>query len=454
MSATVASKSKKLIKPLNPQEFSPESVTFGPVKTNSELGTKWVDTTYDNDGDDKFRVVARGCVIKSFKKQDIPVKEGEIKKETKNRKDKFQIFMGVKDSKFIDMITKYEDAVIKAAEENSSAWLDDTFNNEECRQMLKSIMSHHEKYGYAIGGILSRDFTCKSKVEEVPDVSDLFVALAKNNVIDVCFSFTKIKLGAGKFSVGLEVSQINIVGKAQDGEYEQFSLKPTEYEAGKITLTSVEQHEKGGKFCKMFYDSKPVRIRLENINGRIFKFEKEGTVSYSMSIRMSDPSFRAMMEGIDNEIFNALVAGSKDYYGAKKTAKLLKPMYKNIFSYNKTDQEKIKKGEQPSYDPSVWFKIYHSNEKGFDGKIINAENGKPITNTEELLNKDLSITSVEAYSRHIWFGQKTSVNFTLNKCFVNHETTEYDMDGVEDDTTGEAAEAVEETQEVANSDAE
>ena len=449
MSATVASKSKKLIKPLNPQEFSNESVKFGPVKNNSELGTKWVDTTYDNDGDDKFRVVARGCVIKSFKKQELPVKEGEIKKENNNRKDKFQIFMGVKDTKFIEMVTKYEDAVVKAAEENSQAWLDDNFNTEECRQMLKTIMSHHEKYGYAIGGILSRDFTCKSKIEEVPDVSDLFVALAKNNVIDICFSFTKIKLGAGKYSVGLEVTQINIVGKAQEGEYEQFSLKPSEFESGKITLTPVEQHEKGGKFCKMQYDSKPVRIRLENITGRIFKFEKEGTVSYSMSIRMSDPTFRKMIEGIDEEIFSGLVAGSKEYYGQKKTSKLLKPMYKNLFSYNKTDQDKIKKGEQPSYDPSVWFKIYHSDEKGFDGKIINTENGKPITNTEELLNKDLNITSVEAYSRHIWFGQKTSVNFTLNKCSVNHETTEYDMDDVEDDTNGEA---VEETQEVANSD--
>lgn len=447
MSATVASKSKKLIKPMNPQEFSAETVKFGPVKNNSELSTKWVDTTYENNVDDKFRIVARGCVIKSFKKQDIPVKEGD--KETKNRKDKFQIFMGVKDTKFIDMVTKYEDAVVKAAEENSQAWLDDNFNTDECRQMFKSIMSYHEKYGYAIGGILSRDFTCKSKIEEVPDVSDLFVALAKNNVIDACFSFTKIKLGAGKFSVGLEVTQINIVGKAKEGDYDQFSLKPAEFESGKITLTSVEQHEKGGKFCKMQYDSKPVRIRLENITGRIFKFEKEGNISYSMSIRMSEPAFRKMIEGIDEEIFTSLVAGSKEYYGVKKTSKLLKPMYKNIFSYNKTDQEKIKKGEQPSYDPSVWFKIYHSDEKGFDGKITNSETGKPITNTEELLNKDLSITSVEAYSRHIWFGQKTSVNFTLNKCSVNHETTEYDMDDIEDDTIEET---VEETQEVVDSD--
>ena len=73
MSANNASNSKKVIKPLNPQEFSTESVKFGPVKNNSELGTKWVDTTYDNDGDDKFRVVARGCVIKSFKKQNLEI---------------------------------------------------------------------------------------------------------------------------------------------------------------------------------------------------------------------------------------------------------------------------------------------------------------------------------------------------------------------------------------------
>jgi len=194
-------------------------------------------------------------------------------------------------------------------------------------------------------------------------------------------------------------------------------------------------------------------VHLENIKARIFKFEKEGAGAYSMSIRLADPTFRKMVESVDEEVFNLLVANSKEYLGAKKTAKLARPMVKQIYSYNKTDQEKVKKGEKPTYDPSIWLKIYFSDEKGFDGKIINAETGKAIQNTEDLINKDLDITSLDFYSRHIWFGPKgASINFTLGKCSVTYETTEYDMDAIEGGAaTGEGSED-EETQEAANSD--
>ena len=120
------------------------------------------------------------------------------------------------------------------------------------------------------------------------------------------------------------------------------------------------------------------------------------------------------------------------------TAKMLKTSVKRLLSYNKTDLEKIAKGEKPSYDPSVWIKIYYSAEKGFDDKIVNVEGGKPIRNTDELINKDLNISSLEFYSRHIWFGPKgTSTNLTLGRCAVNYETTEYDMDDATGDASGD-----------------
>jgi hypothetical protein len=251
----------------------------------------------------------------------------------------------------------------------------------------------------------------------------------------------------------MEVTQINVVG-VSEGSGESHGLKPEEYNAGHITLTELKQHEKGGKFCKMLYQERPVRIHLENIKARIFKFDKEETISYSMSIRLSDPTFRKMVESLDEEVFNLLVANSKEYLGAKKTAKLARPMVKQIYSYNKTDTEKVKKGEKPTYDPSIWLKIYFSDEKGFDGKIINSETGKAIQNTEDLINKDLDITSLDFYSRHIWFGPKgVSINFTLGKCSVTYETTEYDMDTIQGSAAaGEDSGDDEDTLEAANSD--
>jgi hypothetical protein len=445
---------KKVVKPLNPNEFSTEHVKFSNVKNNTEIGTKWVDTTYSKTAgnDEKMLIVARGCVVKTFKKAENKDKNGKefTDKDGKPRKDKFQIFMGLKDDKFVSMVKSYEKFLLTKAQENSIAWFDEQFDEEECHTMLKPLLSEHEKYGAAIGGMLARDFTCKSKTDTVPDVSDLTVALAKGTIIDVCLCFNKIKIGAGKYSIGVEVTQINIIGVATGSDYETFSIKPEEYVAGKVSLTEVQQHEKGGKFCKVMYDEKQLRFRLDNVVGRIFKFDKDGQVSYSMSIRLSDVTIRKMVEGLDQEIFDLLVANSKEYFGAKKTPKLLKAVVKSMFSYNKTDQEKIKKGEKPTYDPSIWIKIYHSEEKGFDGKVVNVENSKPILNTEDLVGKDLNIASIEVYSRHIWFGPKgTSINMTLNKCAVSYETTEYDMDDIE----GSANEdEIEETQEVTNSD--
>lgn len=442
---------KKIIKPLFPTEFNTDHVKFSNVKTNTELGLKWVDTSYSRaeTGDDKFLVVARGCVVKTFGKMEYKGKDGKEASNDKPRKDKYSIFMSVKDDEFIDMVKTFEKYLEQIGHENSQAWFDNDFTVEECHDILKPIMSAHEKYGYSIGSVLSREFTCKSKIEEVPDVSDLNVALAKNTIIDVCFHFNKIKLGAGTYRLGAEITQINIVG-ISEGSGESHGLKPEEFESGKITLTPLQQHEKGGKFCKILYDDHPVRVHLENVVGRILKFEKDG-ISYVMSIRLADPVLRKMVEGMDEEIFNLLVANSKEYLGAKKTAKLARPIVKPILSYSKNDQEKIKKGEKPSYDPSIWIKIYYSEEKGFDGKIINADNDKPIQNTEDLVNKDLTIASLDFYSRHIWFGPKgASTNFTLAKCKVTYETTEYDMDAATADASGDAEN--EEEAEAVNSD--
>jgi hypothetical protein len=456
MSAKVSEQSskKKIIKPLNPSEFVKENVKFSTVRNNTELGLKWVDTTYKRDDSaEKMLVVARGCIIKTFGKMKMKGKEPAPAKDGKPRRDKYSVFMSLKDEEFIEMVKTYEAYLDEVGHENSQAWFDTVFEVEECHQMQKSCISSNDKYGYAIGANLAIDFTCKSKTEEVPDVSDLNVALAKNNIVDVCFHFNKINLGAGTYRTSIEITQINVVG-VSEGSGESHGLKPEDYESGKITLTPIQQHEKGGKFCKILYDEHPVRIHLENINGRIFRFEKDDTVAYSMSIRLSDPTFRKMVEGIDDEVFNLLVANSKEYFGMKKTAKLARPMVKQIYSYNKTDQEKIKKGEKPTYDPSIWLKIYFSEEKGFDDKIINAESKDAIRNTEELINKDLNISSLDFYSRHIWFGPKgVSINFTMGKCAITYETTEYDMDAVQDaEGTEEEGEEEAEEEEAANSD--
>ena len=69
--SSVKSNSKSvanIIKPLSPSEFNSEKIVFSNVIINTEIGNKYCKITYGNNNDGKLLVVARGCVIKNFKK--------------------------------------------------------------------------------------------------------------------------------------------------------------------------------------------------------------------------------------------------------------------------------------------------------------------------------------------------------------------------------------------------
>ena len=419
-----------MIKPFNPTDVDPSKVSFSNVINIPDIGVKYCKMTYDDatSNDKKLLVVIRGCKIITFKKL-------ENDKDVKGKKDKYQIFMGVKDENFINMVKKFEKYLITQGVENSKQWFDETMEEEECIEMLKPTLTTSEKYpGYAIGGVLANDFVCKSTTSDVPDVSNLEEALQKKTVIDVCISINKLKLGVGKYSLGFEINQINIKSIGDGEQYESNAFTPETFNKEKISLDTIQQHEKGGKFCYLLYEDKKLRVKLTDTVGRIFKLENDNGVSYSMSIRLRDEKLHSIIKDIDKSIFTTLLTKSKDYYGSKKTEKLLKTALKPLESYNKADQEKIKRGEKPTYEPSIWIKIWHSDEKGFDGKIVNNETNKAITNTEDVLNKDINISSIEFYSRHIWFGPKgTSINLTVNKCSVSYDAPVYDMDDMNDD---------------------
>jgi hypothetical protein len=446
------STSQKVIKPLNPSEFDINNVEYTNKITNTEYGFEWVNVHYKNPNskEKQLRVVARKCVIKSFGKAEVKDdgKKPKKGKDEKPKHDKFQAWLDVKDEAFIEMMKTFEDSLLETAVEKSKEWFDDEMTESECLDMRRSAIAHSDKYGYSISATLSNDFTCKSKTEDVPDVSDLTQALAKKTVVDICFNITKVKLSKMSFRLGLEISQINIISVGGGSEeYVSTAITPEEFKKGNIKISERKQHEKGGRFCKVLYEEKPLRVRLENVGGRIFKFEKEGQCNYSICIRLADAHVRKMFEDIDEELFNLILANSKELYdgNSKKTAKQLKNILKPLVSYGKTDVEKMKEGKKPEFDPSIWIKLYYSEEKGFDGKIVNVDNNTPFDKAEDIVNKDVNITSIEFFSRHVWFGPKgTSTNLTLNKCQITYDVPVYDMDDAEDNDAEESEQEEEE----------
>ena len=149
------------------------------------------------------------------------------------------------------MIKDFEKYLITQGVENSEKWFDESMEEEECADMFKQTLSTSEKYpGSAIGGILANDFVCKSTTSDVPDVSNLELALEKNTVVDVCICINKLKFGVGKYSLGFEINQINIKNIGANEPYESNAIIPANFNKEQLKLGSIQQHDKGGKFCE------------------------------------------------------------------------------------------------------------------------------------------------------------------------------------------------------------
>lgn len=414
-------------------KFNFDNIKYGEIYSDI-YNNKSISTSYKDRS--SIFVVAHKCKI-------ITYTDEEGKK---------QLYVGITDEEFLNQIKIYNAHTVKYVSKNSKSFLGDDYTEEDCEGMLKpDTIQFKEQYGHSVSALLSKKtFICKSKTDDIQDVSDLSVALQKGNIVDICFDLIKIKLGLNKFSVGMEIKQVNIIGLGDFSQYKSNAIEPKDFNKSLIKVSEIETLDKGNKKTSILYGDgekpKTIRINLENLkNCRLFENKqqvenrqtgvKEDKASYSLRIPLSDPVHKQMFDDIYEESlaqFNELTSKGLDSNKKILKAKQNRKEFKSILSYGKEDQERIKKNETPTYSPSTYIKMFYSTEKAFDGKITNSA-GEKITNPEDLLNKDLSIESLEIYNKHIWICSKgTSINFTLNKCVVNNDVPpSYNMDYID-----------------------
>ena len=438
----MASSTTKIYKPVDPIDFNEQKVKYSEPKPTKD-GFKKIYTEYNDTK--QFLFVIRGCKILNFI-------------EGKN------LFVQITDENAMQMIRKYESSITSKCLDDSVSWFGEKYNQEESTNALKTILLSKPEFpdSFTLSLPLSDKFIVKSKVSSITDDIDIKTKLAKFNLIDVCVNFKSIKIAKVEYNIIVECNQANIVSVGKTGEYKSNAILPENYTPGKITLSKLNTKTYNGKngspdittkSAEVLYNSKGFRCNFKDINSRIFKYIKDGnedSTSYSLSLRApKDTPERKMFDSIYDESFKIVSTGDncKEYYDKKYTPKQLKGMFKHILAYNKADQELIKLGKEPTNQPSIYFNIlFNKNDNGkgnkFYGKFMNNADKKVIENIDELLGKDLNITSLETYCKGVSFHSKgTSIKFVVDKCYINFDVPEYDMDAV--DATSDVEDDVE-----------
>lgn len=414
--------------PLTKDTLDIDSIKFGPIRINKEYNTRNSPVSYSGDGapNNKLAIIIKGCQV-------ITVRPADEKNNSPS------IYVNIHDAEFIDIMHQIEQCMVDYATSHNEQWFDNKdLERDDIEEMLKPMVTHNEKYKSHNANInLAKTVKIFDGANQLEGSAvDL---LRKNQLVDICIEITNAKPAKKTLKLGHNAVKLKIVGESEGSVATPNHLDPETFDPSNIKLTKKDTHEMGGSFSKLQYDGSSPNFKMTNVTGFMFKNEnketKDGTetvkISYSLSIRLDNEKYRNMFEKLNKSIYTELQTRSIEFWGGKKMKSdaMMKNVYKPIISYNQEDTKKIEAGQAPQYPPSIWIKVYFSEKDQFAGRFVNSADGKKI-DMNNYIRKPFNISELTFYSRHIWFGNVTTVNFTVNNCKIEDSTPDYDMDGI------------------------
>lgn len=394
-------------------DFNPEQLAYGNVKTDTTYNFKrvWV-----NDGNRRYKTPV-GMVI-------FP------KKEDRNEGWTFSFCLSIDDDRFVDCFgNQLDNKLIKDGAENSVSWFGSDQDEEVCEDTYNSAISPPGgEYNRHIKNlrISNWDVDENQRIKfydenstpiELPDPSEL---LKMGTRVIVGFSISNLTIKDGKYRPVFKIHCVKIISR---GENQDKSLTISDFDINKLSLkTPPTVMDNGGKKTYAKYTGGRLKFRLENCRFAPFSFkyvsEDSDKVSYSANLSLDDQEYQDLFKSIDTHFKNELVTHSKDFYGKKKSLKLVENGYKPICCYSKNDQEEMKKGNEPKYAPSIKvnFPFYEGQFKltvEQDGSPFSGDFEAEFTNAEGKVNSSRRY-SLDISCKHIWFGSKCTVKWECN----------------------------------------
>jgi len=323
---------------------------------------------------------------------------------------------------------------IRDGASNSVIWFGAEQDEELCEDTYTSAISLDGEYGRHIRNLRLTDYDINDNTfiginnEPVsdPNVEEL---LRIGTRVKVGFSILCLTVKDGKYRPTFKVHRVKIIGNS---DFNTSAMEVSDFDSDKLSLkTPVKTLDNGGRRTFAKYTGGRLSFHLQGIRFAPFQFKNisdDGKVSYQASASLDLSEYQELFKTLDTLLKAELVKYSREFYGKKKSLKLIENGYRPICAYSKTDQEEMKKGNDPKYAPSlkVNFPFYEGqfklnvrqNGEKFDGDL---ETEITFGNTEGKCNTsrryDMDVTC-----QHIWFGTKTSVKWVCSRLCLDQQS--------------------------------
>ena len=137
-----------------------------------------------------------------------------------------------------------------------------------------------------------------------------------------------------------------------------------------------------------------------------------------LPIQMSS-GLHTFLNDIDNHIIDIMCKNSKEWTGKKLSKKLTQKYVKSLLKFSKEDQEKVKNGEDPQYDPLFVISLQkYDNNFTFTFFDENGNKLDPGTYPEYHQTHAGASYNFKVKFQHGWYGQKYSTKIVLTSVSV------------------------------------
>lgn len=332
--------------------------------------------------------------------------------------------------------------IISDAVENSMKWFGEEKDEEVCQDILRSPFTPAtDNYKPTVWFKIKEKYL-EELIENKKGEKDIEKILTRDSKVQIIFMFPYLCIRENSLKIQLEARAIRIIKQADPVSIR--AIKLSDYDESKVKLSDLIKTDKGGKKTVPSYDGGKFSLELEGVklvytlNGILVgnKFNEDDADRYCLTMSLVD-EFGDLFKGLDTKFKKLLFDNHMEYYGKKKSMKLIESSFRSQCYFSKKTLEKIKKGEDPEYPPTLSLELPYYNDKASykvfqvvkdeDGNVVMEErDGVEVKKIEpfegdfdKFIKENVKPVDLIFKCRHIWFGTKASVKWDVVRVVID-----------------------------------